>query len=113
LLKHGVQQIFDLKSKNYEMLEVMKKTLLDDVVYDPAGNAKAWYPRRALAPHVVVNPVISFGRPVLQKSQIPTNTIARAVKAEGSARIVAGLYDISEKQVREAVAFEENLRTAA
>jgi uncharacterized protein (DUF433 family) len=105
--------LYDLKTKNYEMRTVVIDTLMDDVVYNAAGNARKWYPRQHLAPNVIVHPHLAFGRPVLRDSAIPTRTIFDAVKAEGSVRAVATWYDVPEKQVREAVRFEDELRKAA
>jgi uncharacterized protein (DUF433 family)/DNA-binding transcriptional MerR regulator len=104
--------IYDLKTKNYEMRTVMLDTLMDDVHYDADGMARWWYPRQHAAPNVFVHPKIAFGRPVLRDSNIPTRTIAEAVKAEGDVSTVAQWYDLSQKQVREAVKFETILRPA-
>jgi uncharacterized protein (DUF433 family) len=111
--KNGVKNIYDLRSRNYEMHPVVMKSLRDDVIYDPAGEATAWRPRRKIAPNVVVHPVFSFGQPILQHSHIPTATIAAAAKAEKSARAAAWLYEVTEGEVREAVRFEQALHKAA
>lgn len=105
--------LYDLKSKNYEMRVVIMDTLMEDVVYDAQGIARAWYPRQHIAPNVIIHPSFAFGRPVLTDSGIPTRTIADAVKAQKNRRVVADWYEISEKQVREAVRFEDALRNAA
>ena len=111
--KNGVQAIYDLRSRNYEMHAVTLQTLKEDVVWTLDGNAAAWYPRRDTAPHVIVHPNHSFGRPILVASKIPAETIATAVAAEGSVRAVAQLYEVPEKQVREAVRFQRRLLRAA
>jgi uncharacterized protein (DUF433 family) len=111
--KNGVDLIYDLKSKNYEMHPVVIGSLLDNVIFDPQGEAISWTPRPNIAPNVIVHPRLAFGRPVLKKSHIPTATVAKAVKVEGSARFVAGIFDLSEKHVKEAVRFERHLRIAA
>jgi uncharacterized protein (DUF433 family) len=110
--KNGVTDIYDLRSKNYEFPAVVMESLKGDIVYDPSGNAAAWYPRHQLAPNVLVHPRLSFGRPVLEHSRIPTATIARAVRAEESVRTVARMYEIPEKQVRQAVVFQDDIRGA-
>ena len=102
-LKRGVKLIYDLRSKNYEMRLIVLDSLKDDVWYDPDGVARFWYPRRSIAPNVIVHPRFSFGRPILRDSRVPTSTLADAVKAEGSARSVASWYEVPEDQVREAV----------
>jgi uncharacterized protein (DUF433 family) len=107
--------LYDLKTHNYEMRTVVIGTLMEDVIYDAAGNARSWYPRQYIAPNVIIHPRFAFGRPVLRDSAIPTRTIADAVKAERkfAIRSVATWYDVPEKQVREAVRFEDELRKAA
>jgi uncharacterized protein (DUF433 family) len=110
--KNGVK-IYDLKSKNFEMLAVVMQSLKDDVIYDPQGDAVSWRPRPKIAPNVIVHPHFSFGRPVLKASRIPTATIAQSVKVERNPKFVADIFEIPEKQVREAVAFERSLRRAA
>jgi uncharacterized protein (DUF433 family) len=112
--KHGLELVYeDLKTKNFEMPIVVMPSLKEDVVFDPAGNVVAWYPRKEIAPNVIVHPRFSFGRPVIEQSHIPTETLAHAVKIEGSVRTVADQFEIPEKQVREAVRFQADLRQAA
>jgi uncharacterized protein (DUF433 family) len=110
--KNGIA-IYDLKTTNYEMALVVMDSLKDDVVYDPTGNAIFWRPRPTLAPNVVVHPSYSFGRPILKNSGVPTEALFDAMRAEKSAKIVAELYEVPERQVYEAVSFESDLRRAA
>ena len=84
-----------------------------DVIFDPEGEAMAWRPRPTIAPNVIIHPKFSFGRPVLEESRIPTATLVKSVKAEGSAQFVADVFEIPVRQVREAIRFEEELRRAA
>jgi uncharacterized protein (DUF433 family) len=111
--KNGLVLVFDFKSQNYEMPSVVMKSFLENVVFDPAGEAIEWTPRPKIAPHVFVHPRIEFGRPVLRRSNIPTETIAKAVKVEGSAEFVADIFEIPVRYVREAVKFEAQLAKAA
>jgi hypothetical protein len=96
--ENGVESIYDLKSKNYEMKETVLNSLWRDVIYDPNGNARIWYPRRHTFPHVIIDPRRSFGK---------------AVAVEKSAKVVSIMFEVPERQVREAVHFEAVLRTAA
>lgn len=111
--KNGVTVAYDLETKNYELHPVILASLADDVKYDPKGDAVAWRPRSDLAPNVIVDPRISFGRPSMRSSGIPTRTLAQAAKAEKSLSAVAAWYEVPESQVREAVKFESQLRRAA
>jgi len=110
--RNGIDDIYDLKSKNYEMRIVVMASLKEDVAYDPAGEAISWRPRPKIAPHVLVHPFYSFGHPVLKASRIPTSALAQAMKVEKSAKTVSELYEVPEPQVREAVKFEHHLRAA-
>ena len=111
--RKGLQLIYDLKSHNYEMPAVVMKSLKENVLFDPAGEAIAWHPRPAIAPNVIVHPKIAFGQPVLDRSHVPTATIANSVKVEGNARFVADIFEVPERHVRQAVNFEKDLRRAA
>ena len=111
--RNGLDLIYDLRSKNYEMPSVVMKSLLENVIFDPGGQAVTWVPRPNIAPNVIVHPKFAFGQPVLKHSYIPTATVAKAVKVEGSARFVADVFELPERHVREAVKFEQQLRLAA
>lgn len=111
--KRGVKRIYDLRSKNYEMHDIILRSLKADIVYDATGMARAWYPRKRIAPHVIVNPRFSFGEPVLTSRLVPTHAVVSAVKAEGGVEEAAEIFDIPAKFVREALRFEDSLRRAA
>lgn len=112
-LKHGLNLIYDLRSHNYEMPTVVMMTFKSDVIFDPDGEAVAWKPRPLIAPNVIIHPKFAFGRPVLERSHIPTRTLAQAVKVEKSARFVAEVFEVPENQVRQAVNFEKDLHKLA
>jgi uncharacterized protein (DUF433 family) len=111
--KNGFHTIYDPRTRNYEMWAIVLQSLKEDVIFDPSGEIAAWFPRKAVAPNVILHPAYSFGRPILRRSRIPTEAIAEAFKAERSQQAVAELYDISVGQVREALNFEKHLRMAA
>lgn len=60
---------------------------------------------------VVVDPHHSFGRPSIEGTNISTETIAGMLEAGESESVVASLYELELKQVRDAARFE--LRQAA
>jgi uncharacterized protein (DUF433 family) len=92
---------------------VVYKSLKDGVVYDPKGEAQAWYPRKKLAPNVIIHPSLAFGRPVLKGRGIPTEAIAETAKVEGSVEAAAAIFEITASRAKEAVDFEERLGRAA
>lgn len=111
--RNGVQLIYDLKTRNYEMPAIVMKSLKENVVFDPDGEAIAWTPRPEIAPNVIVHPRISFGRPVLRESHVPTAAVAKSMEVEKSASFVADVFEIPTRHVKEAIRFEESLRRAA
>ena len=111
--RNGVSSIYDLRTKNYEMRDIVMMSLKNDVTFDPRGDAIAWRPRPHTAPNVYLHPSMAFGQPILMPSRTPTETIANAARVEGSVAVVADLYEIPLAQVREAVSFETALRRAA
>ena len=111
--RNGVTRLYDLKSRNFEIGGIVYQTLKEDVIYDPKGDAEAWFPRRGMAPNVIVHPRLAFGRPVLRDTGIPTGAIADAMRAERHIDTVAELFEISRRRVQEAVAFETQLHQAA
>jgi uncharacterized protein (DUF433 family) len=110
--RNGVSDFYDLRSRNFEMAVVVYKTLKDGVLYDPKGDAEAWFPRKGIAPNVIIHPRLSFGKPVLKDGGIPTEAIANVARAEGSIRAAAELFEIPLRRAKEAVSFEEHLRAA-
>jgi uncharacterized protein (DUF433 family) len=102
--------LYDLKRHNWAIERVVGPGLKEAVVYGPQKLAHIWYPRRKLAPHVLLNPVAAFGQPVLADSGVPTRALYDAFLAEDKdPAAVASWYDVSLSRVREAVRFERGL----
>ena len=87
---------------------------------DYVGDAPArWYPAEewgldSVGRNVMVDPLLSFGAPVIQKRHIPTDTLYCNFLGEGrDASRVALSYEISEAAVLQAVAFELELAQRA
>lgn len=108
--ENGIGDLYDLKSHNYEMETIVFASLKADVEFDPQGEIRFWRPRPHIAPHVIVHPKFAFGHPVLRESRIPTRALLEAADAEGSAEMVAELFEVPLKQVREAITFERALQ---
>jgi len=108
----GDEKLYNLYNRNYELRPIVLQSLIDGVVYDPKGAARAWYPRPKIAPNVVIQPKHSFGKPVLKDSGIPTETLAAAARHDPP-NVVAQWYEVPEARVREAIKFEQELKRAA
>lgn len=75
--------------------------------YDQAGRVTRWYPDPDRNQAIVVDPAISFGRPVIDGTRINVAVLTHAYKAERSFDRVAEWYDIDPALVRQAVDFHE------
>lgn len=65
-----------------------------------------------IEPGVMIDPAISFGKPVVAATGTTTFVIANCVKANGGdVELVADLFDLSPTDVRNAVEFENNYKT--
>lgn len=62
--------------------------------------------------NIVVDPLISFGRPTLAGTGVPTNVIAGRFRAGENVNTLAKDYDIEETQIKEALSYE-GIRKAA
>lgn len=109
---NGTVSIYDLRSRHYEMPTIVKSFLLNDVVFDPRGDAISWVPRPKIAPSVIIHPAHSFGQPILLPSLIPTAAIARTYQAEQDSEVVAEMFEIPEAHVIEALNFDAIMREA-
>ena len=107
--KHsGDGGLTDLKSKQVVFTEVIRHSLYAGIEFDNRGVAKRWHPLHG-SRAIVLDPEISFGKPIISGTGVPTATIADAVRAEKSFTRVAQLYDLKPAEVRSAVRFEEKL----
>ncbi len=70
--------------------------------------------RLAISQGVTIDPAVAFGKPVVEESGAATAVVAAQFKANGQdTGLVADLYEISEQDVRNAVAFESEYGVAA
>ena len=57
----------------------------------------------------MIDPERGFGAPIVARSGVPTKVLADAVKTEGSVDFVAKWYEVTPREVRDAVKFEDQL----
>jgi hypothetical protein len=105
-------KLYDLKTRNWAMPQVLANGLKTGVEFSTKGLARVWYPRKSIAPSVSVSPVVAFGQPALHANGIPTIAIHDALLAEGmNYGNVARWFEISVAQVKQAEKFEASIRT--
>ncbi len=82
--------------------------LAEQIVFeDDTGYARQWYPLGKNG-NVLVDPTLSFGKPIITGRRIDTRTIYECYKAEREdAQRVAEWFDIKPEEVNAAIAFEE------
>jgi uncharacterized protein (DUF433 family) len=98
--------LFDLKRDQY-LFHHMVAPSFKDIDFD-GGLPARWWPsseRRG----IVLDPTRAFGKPILAEYGIPAAALADAHNVRGSFKLVGLDFDVPEKAVREAVAFQERL----
>jgi uncharacterized protein (DUF433 family) len=105
------KKILNLLNDNFEMDEVIKKSLFDSILYAD-DLAYRWHPSDE-QPRVVLDPSFAFGRPTIEGIWIPTDTLATAAETEGDIATVAEDFEIDNEAVAQAVAYENSLSAGA
>ena len=73
-----------------------------------SGTDIIWYPLGKQR-QIVVDPKRNFGQPTVARSGVPSQVLARSVKTNGSIEVVRHWFEVSEREVRDAVEFESLL----
>jgi uncharacterized protein (DUF433 family) len=87
------------------------QSYLTRVEHDPAGKAARLYPfirlnGTAQPKNVVINPYVSFGKPVITGTGLPTRVVAERYKAGDSIPLIARDYGRKEEEIDDAVRYE-------
>jgi uncharacterized protein (DUF433 family) len=73
-----------------------------------SGNEIVWWPL-GRGRQIVLDPKRNFGQPSVARSGVPTRVIARSVKTNRSIETVSHWFEVSEREVRDAIEFEMRL----
>jgi uncharacterized protein (DUF433 family) len=97
------QIVYEVVTKNQVFESIILPTL-EKIDYDEASNlAMKWH----LAPLVVLDPRVCFGKPIVEPVGITTHVLAASYFAHGqNAKAVADWYEIEAEHVMAAVEFE-------
>lgn len=92
------------------MREVLE-TYLTRVEHDPSGRAAKLFPFIRLAGtdqprNVVINPYVSFGKPVIAGTGLPTRVVAERFKAGDTIPQIAANYGRKEEEINDALRYE-------
>ncbi|MGH6822229.1 MAG: hypothetical protein ACRECP_01375 [Methylocella sp.] len=103
----GERRLVNLMNDNFEIVPVIDPTLFDQVFY-VEDVARQWTPLHQF-PRVIMNPKISFGRPVVKDVWVPTETLFRAYLNEGGEEAAGEEFGIAPEDVLVAAGFEQEL----
>jgi uncharacterized protein (DUF433 family) len=104
----GETELLDLVKPQYAFRRVMEPSLYHGIEFNQNDVATRWYPSlRSKA--VMLDPGISFGKPVVRDGAVRTEILYDAFLAEGNKNFVARLYEVPVTAVDAAIAFEESL----
>lgn len=101
----------DLIKRQIVFEEIIRPSLYEGIEFSVSGAAMRWYPLKKNKA-VILDPDLSFGKPVLSKFGISTELIAKSVEVEGDKKSVARQFDISISDVNAALKFEQQLLAA-
>jgi uncharacterized protein (DUF433 family) len=92
------------------MRDILEK-YLTRVEHDPSGKAARLYPFIRLngteqPMNVVINPYVSFGKPVIAGTGLPTRVVAERFKAGDSIPQIAANYGRKEEEIDDAIRYE-------
>jgi uncharacterized protein (DUF433 family) len=107
ILKRGDAELIDVISKQHFFGQMH----LGRIKYSKTSRlAEAW----GIASGVIINPGVSYGKPVVAHTGVTTFVVANQYYAnQRNAALVANLFDLSEADVINAVNFEDGLKLRA
>jgi uncharacterized protein (DUF433 family) len=102
----GENELLDLKRRQFAIKTVIEQTFRDLEI--EAGSVKRWRPFKGRT-SIIIDPEKLLGQPIAAEYGVPTVVLDQSLKAEGSIKSVARLYEVSSQAVKDAVAFEKTL----
>ena len=101
--------LLSLTTDNYVIEDIIKRNLVPGITFDRKSHiARKWTPRPLKFPHIIIDPNVAYGQPVVP-SGIPTSTLLASWEAEGNYDDVAFWHNVKTSEVRQAVEFEQYL----
>lgn len=98
-------QLTDLVKRQMVFEHMIRPELYAGIEFNADGEAKRWYPMKKSSA-IVLDPEISFGKPILSDYGVRTNVIAMTYATEQNKKTVAAIYDIPLSAVDIALKFE-------
>jgi len=107
--KYG--QLINVGSDGQLAMQQLLQAYLTRVEHDPSGKAAKLYPFVRLngtdqPKTVVINPYVSFGKPVIAGTGLPTRVVAERYKAGEEIPQIARDYGRKEEEINDAIRYE-------
>lgn len=104
----GETELLDLAKRQFAFTKIIEPSLYRGIEFGNDELASHWYPLpRSKA--VVLDPKISFGKPIVTEGNVRTSILYDSFRVEGNKQFVAKLYDVPVSAVESAIRFEERL----
>lgn len=114
LFVEQASKLLNVSRQGQEALRGEFELALARIERDSQGNPIKLFPYSRTSDHtadqpksVVIDPRLSFGRPVLTRSAVPTEVIFDRFQAGDSLEDMALDYNVDEKEIEEALRFEQ------
>ncbi|RKP45549.1 DUF433 domain-containing protein [Trinickia fusca] len=105
LMGHGEIELTDLLRRQLVFEHIVRPELYAGIEFAADGHAKRWFPLRHNHA-VVLDPEISFGKPVLAEYGVRTDLVVETYEVEKSRKMAASLYGIPISAVDAAIRYE-------
>ena len=104
-------QLINVGKDGQLAMRTILENYLTRVEHDPSGRAARLYPFIRLTGteqprNVVINPYVSFGKPVISGTGLPTRVVAERFKAGDSIPQIAADYERREEEINDAIRYE-------
>jgi uncharacterized protein (DUF433 family) len=101
----GESGLTDLAKRQLVFEHIIRPELYAGIEFDGNGEASRWFPVKR-SKSIVLDPEMSFGKPILTQYGIRTNIIAQSYVVEQDKKMVAALFDIPVSAVDAALRYE-------
>jgi len=105
LHEHGDVELTDLVRRQIVFEHIIRPELYAGIEFSKSGEATKWFPVKQ-SKRIVLDPNVSFGKPVIAKAGIKTEVLAASYAAEKNKKVVAALYGVSVPDVEAALRYE-------
>lgn len=106
VIREAVAQYLHRIDKDIDLSPFRLYPFSNEISFDTKESNKRPSDLEALPKNIVIDPLISFGRPTIAGTGVPTNVIAGRFKAGESIKALVKDYEIEEGQIEEAIEYE-------